>query len=94
MSARIIRLFFFKQSPINYFAVLAYGPIYIGRGTPRALQMWDTSRKEGHPECGTLWLLWVSEKIASVTRGYMPLENRYLHRCINPNRVVHQFLDQ
>ena len=69
MSVRIIRLFSFKQSPINCFAVLAYGPIYIGRGTPRTLRMWDTSRKVGHPECGTLWLSWVSEKIASVTRG-------------------------
>ena len=69
MSVRIIRLFSFKQSPINSFAVLAYGPIYKGRGTPRTLRMWDTSRKEGHSERGTLWLSCVSEKIASVTRG-------------------------
>ena len=33
MSVRIIRLFSFKQSPINCFAVLAYGPIYMA---------WDT----------------------------------------------------
>ena len=51
MSVRIIRLFSFKQSPINCFAVLAYGPIYIGRGTPRTLRKRDTSRKEGRPEC-------------------------------------------
>ena len=42
MSVRIIRLFSFKQSPINCFAVLAYGPLYIGRGTPRTLRKWDT----------------------------------------------------
>ena len=42
MSVRIIRLFSFKQSPINCFAVLAYGPIYIGCGTPRTLRKWDT----------------------------------------------------
>ncbi|MBQ2399738.1 MAG: hypothetical protein II308_06690, partial [Muribaculaceae bacterium] len=54
MSARIIRLFSFKQSPINCFAVLVYAPIYIGRGTLRTLRKWDTSRKEDTLNVGHL----------------------------------------